>query len=786
MQVIRAFPVRILFVAALAGTLVALAGCGGRSVVSEVSAAEQPGKTYVVVKPGTHPGIVFSKEELPALRKRAQGKSMAADAYRKVKEIAQSDYDSNLTVKQAVGREGNRLSRQLESMALVYQVEGNEQMGRKAVELFKSVATGIDPVEFYRVVDSDFFATEHWPKAFAFAWDWLYELMTPEERETVLKSLEQWNAALYNHTESWWWRDAGYNCGAIPVGAQGMLLTAIQAETHHPDFKRWFSECFRKVTKNYFPQTWRASGVCNEGPGYAHYHKNPTQFLEAVRRTGGPDLIAETGAVNAMHYLRHQWMPQGGCGPVGDNTEYGRRVFQSIYLHGIREMGDEAGIWTFEKYTDRERINPILIFLYYPDNLEPVSPGTLDLRTSFYFEIDRNRAGNVFARSEWDNEQANWFAFVTRYATANHTHYDMDTFLFTAFGEQFATHANIFPYSSKDHGVDFEHNIVIIDEGGMPAQDRQSAGDDGSIRGYMTGVGLGHFADYVRGDAHLSYADRSVRSSTPALRAERSIIFAKQGSNPYVVVADDIQKDEGEHDYHWQWYTEARSAAGNGTFAEPFLIEGQNARCRIAFVEPATPEHDFRIMKGGNPRRPLELGLLRVNRRGVRVRYLAVGAAWHKDAREPVLRQGPEVQGTSGAESLIVEGENFRDLVIWQPEETADAGGQRLSCGELKTNALMAMVRTDRAGKVVGYVMGDGSSLEFGGKTLARSAQPFSVSADSKRSIATGPRRARQGLEPLPVVGAFWLPDTASEVWADGRRVKASAGPDGMVALKPE
>jgi len=43
----------------------------------------------------------------------------------------------------------------------------------------------------------------------------------------VLSSLEQWNAALYDHTESWWWRDAGYNCGAIPVGAQGMLLTAI-------------------------------------------------------------------------------------------------------------------------------------------------------------------------------------------------------------------------------------------------------------------------------------------------------------------------------------------------------------------------------------------------------------------------------------------------------------------------------------------------------------------------------------------------------------------------------
>jgi hypothetical protein len=95
----------------------------------------------------------------------------------------------------------------------------------------------------------------------------------------------------------------------------------------------------------------------------------------------------------------------------------------------------------------------------------------------------------------------------------------------------------------------------------------------------------------------------------------------------------------------------------------------------------------------------------------------------------------------------------------------------------------MAMVRTDQAGKVLGYVMGDGKTMQFGGKTLARSERPFSVSADSKRSIATGSRRARQGLPPLPVAGAFWLPDATSEVWADGERVKPSIGPGRLAIL---
>ncbi len=772
-----------LLVLLLTITLLPLAGCGIQETDVQQVVGSQAPKTYVVVKPGTHPGIMFSRQELPVLRKRAAGTGMAAEAYRKIKKLAQRDYSLKLTVQQAVGRKGERLARQLEAMALVYQVEGNKRIGRQAVELFKSVSTGIDPEAFYREVNSDFFATEHWPKAFAFAWDWLYHLMTPGERAEILSSLEQWSAALYAHTERWWWRDASYNCGAIPVGAQGMLCTAIQAETKHPDFNRWFSDSFRKIRFNYFPLTWRSNGICNEGPGYAHYHKNGTQFAEAVRRTGGLDIIPDTGAVNAMHYLRHQWMPQGGCAPIGDNTEYGRRVFQSIYLHGIRELRDQAGLWTFEKYTARDRINPILIFLFYPDDLEPVSPGTLDLRTSFYFEIDPYRAGTVFSRSEWDNEQAAWFAFVTRYAGANHTHYDMDTFLFSAFGEQFATHANIFPYSHKDHGVDFENNIVIIDKGGMPAADRSSAGDDGSINGYLMGVGLGHFADYVRGDAHLSYADRSVPTTTPAVRADRSALFVKQGANPYVVVADDIQKDGQKHDYHWQWYTPARSLSGNGTFDEPFLILGHNARCAIAFLTPEFPRHDFRVVRGGNKYHPVELGLLRVNRRGVRVRYLAVATSWRKEKPAPRLIPGPDVTGHPGAASLVVQGENFRDLILWQPTDRDDAGPARLSCDELRTDALMAMVRVDHAGKIVGYVMGEGREMEFAGKTLIHAPRSLSVSADSKRTFLTGSRRAAEGLVPLPAEGAVWLPNAASEVWVDGKRVNSRPDSSQIVTI---
>lgn len=729
------------------------------------------GPLYRIVPPGTHPGLLFSAEELPKLKSRARGESLAAEAYRRVVELAASE------------AEGNRRARKLAAMALVYQIDGDREMGRRAVELLKEIITGIEPFEFYREVNSDFFATDIWPMPLACAWDWLYELLDGEERSLVLKGLEGWCKALYEHTEAWWWREASYNCGAIPVGALGFACTAIQAETNHPEFEKWFSSAVRRIQRNYFPTAWRENGICYEGPCYAQYHKGPTQFGEALRRTGGPDIIASSGAVNAMSYQMFQWMPQGGCGPIGDNTGYGRRVFEANYLLGLGELKNGPGLWTFLKYTDRERLDPLITFLWYPEDLEPVSPGQAGVPTSRYFEITRNRAGYVYSRSEWDNEQAHWFTFVTRWDNANHQHYDMNSFLFTAFGEQFATHENIYPYSHEHHGVDFEHNLVVVDSGGMPARDRStSAGDDCSLGGLLTGLGLGHFADYVRGDAKLSYADHSDPATLPAERADRTCLFVKQGPNPYLVMIDDIQKSGLEHNYHWQWYTPAKRIVGAGTLANPMVIEGERASCAVGFLVPAEPELDFQIVHGGSERSPIELGLIRVHQHGVRVRFVAVAAAWEKEKGAPVFKKGPAVKGSSAAVSLVVEGSTFTDLIVWQPEEVEDCVGVPVTCGKLATDGLLSLVRTDLAGRVTGYLLGEGRNLSYGGRLLAVSEESWSVSADSLQLFAGGRRRAREDLPPLPAAGRLWLPGPQASLFADDRPVELFMAP-GRMAL---
>jgi len=731
-------------------------------------------RSYTVVEPGTHPGLLFSAEELPALRKRAAGGGLAGEAYRKLVERAHAEV-----------KDSRKAANEMVAKALVYQIEGDRELGRQAVTLLKDVITRIDPFEYHeKVIDSDFFKTEHWPIAFAYTWDWTYELMNDEERSFILHGIENWCKALFEHTESWWWREASYNCGAIPVGALGFACAAIQGETKHPEFEKWYSSAIRRIQRNYFPTAWRENGICYEGPCYAHYHKNPTRLGEALRRTGGPDILKNSGAINAMQYQMFQWMPQGGCGPIGDNTGYGRRVFEAGYLLGIGETADRAGLWTFERYTDRRRLDPVITFLWYPEGLEPQSPLEAGYPTSRYFEITRNRAGYIYSRSAWDDERAAWFAFVTRYENCNHQHYDMNTFLFCAFGEEFATHRNIYPYHHPHHGVDFEHNIVIVDEGGMPAHDRQnSAGDDCSLYGLLVGLGLGHFADYVRGDAKDSYQDRSDPATLPAERADRSCLFVKQGPNPYLVVVDDIQKSGREHDYHWHWYTLEKSIEGSGTLQDPLLIKGENANCSIAFLHPGEPDFNFQIVRSPNPRRKLELGLIRVNQRGIRVRYIAVAAAWEKDKRAPIFKKGPLVEGNPAAASLLIETDTYRDLILWQPEEYKDNIGARLSCGGIVTDGLLSMVRTDPEGQVVGYVLGEGKQLYYNDRVLVDAEDPVCVSADNKRLYVTGKRRARENLPPLKAKARVWVPHPEVELYADGELVKPLKQPGGIALV---
>ena len=633
-------------------------------------------------------------------------------------------------------------------------------MADRAIALMADALKRVDPVAYYK--EQEFHYHGRPLRALALGWDWLHDRMTPAQRTEMLPGLARWVHAAFTDFETRWWREASYNCGSIGMGGIGLLTTAIRRDTNDPAVHNAYREAVRRTGQNFFPVSWRPSGICWEGPNYAIVgYRYMAPFAEALRRTGGPDLLGRSGARHAMKYLMHQWMPQGGCASIGDNTSYGRRTFAPEYLLGVGRTRDAEGLWTWRTQTSRSRLDPVITVVWHPADLKPRNPAKTGLPTARYFEVTPNRAGYLFSRGRWDDALAPFFSFVTRHEICNHQHYDMNSVLLGGLGTTFATHRDLYPYGHENHGQDTEHNHVVIDGGGWPAEDKSgSCANQCSTGGLTVGLALGSVADYVRGDAKWSYRDNSIPNTDPGIRAERACLFVKAGPTPYLLMIDDIHYRGVPHRYDWLWHAPPLPIAGAGTIADPLTISAAKGRCAIRFLAPAKPTLTVTDAEGKRRRRrrpnqpkikPLQR--IAVTQTGVRVQYVAVATIEAKDRTAPTVAPlTVKCDAPFAGGARITHADGTVDYVVWQSEEERLQLGGPLSAGKLSTDGLLAMVRVNKAGKVTAYVLGEGSRLSWDGKTLARAKSSICVSADPNGVNITGRRRARKGLPTVPPV----------------------------------
>jgi hypothetical protein len=692
---------------------------------------------------GLHPWMLFGAGDLPALRTKAKAEPLLADCLARMQELA---HDADVKNPWAT----------LEARAFLWQLERQPALAERATALLAKVAAE-DPVPFYAKANFDAQAAPC--RAMGLAWDWLYETLSPEQRDRIRSGLENWVRVLFEHTEKQWWREASYNVGAIPVAGYGLLALALRGESNDPAVARAYREAVRRIAHNYFTNAWRPSGICYEGPNYAIVGlRYPAVFAEALRRAGGPDLLANTGARSPMPYLMYQWMPMEGCAPIGDNTNYGRRTFAAEYLLGLRLTADRTGLWTWKTFTDTRRLDPLITYLWFPVDLAPQDPAAAGLPTSRSFEITPNRDGYVFARSAWNDPQAAFFAFVTRFDPCNHQHYDMQSILFGGRGTLFATHKLLYPYGHIHQGADFEHNHVVMAGAAWPANNLKSCGDDNSTDNLLVGLALGCAADYTRADGKWSYRDNHVPCSNPAIRADRACLFVKSGAVPYLLVVDDIQFTDVKTDYDWLWHAPLLPITGKGTGADPLVIAAVNAECAISFVEPAAPA--LTVGPAENAATGPTLNRIAVRQSGARVKYVALASVEKVAAERPKIETRPVDCRHPGAFALaVVSHDGHADLIAWQPEEDQVQKGVPLKSADLETDGLLALVRT-KGERVVAYVLGEGTYLRWKGQTLVqvkpdatRSAAGLDsvcVSAGPGNVQVAGRRRARENLPPCP------------------------------------
>jgi hypothetical protein len=381
----------------------------------------------------------------------------------------------------------------------------------------------------------------HNVRELAWAYDWLYDYLTPEQRkrfaEAILhRGLELFLPAHRDGTESW--ARATDNWRAVICGEMG--LAAIVVASEWPQAKESLRESLEGVLATL--EANPADGGYTEGPDYWTYGMGfTTWFVEGLRTfTGGAvDLYQHPYMQRTADFALHMTAPDLGSFNFGDAR--GRAPSAEVLGLLAARTGNPHAQWLADRIGG---FSPLSL-LWRREAPAPCPPDDLPRLVSF------PAAGATVLRSDW-SEQALYLGLKTGETTADHSHLDINSLILVAFGERLLDDTGLWHY---DHGGGFfecedrrwdyaanatgGHSTLLVDGQG------QRWGRD--HKGEIVHVQAGPDFSYAVAAGAAAYGPE-------VLRFDRHVLLAAEG---YVLVIDDVETD-GPRRLEWRWQTRGK------------------------------------------------------------------------------------------------------------------------------------------------------------------------------------------------------------------------------------
>ncbi len=405
----------------------------------------------------------------------------------------------------------------------------------------------------------------------ALCYDWLYPVLTPDEREnieTVLinKALIPFQQVYSAKSEGW--THAEHNWRSVICGEMGVVTLALLEKAPHVKENLKFAiDGVADVLGN-----GGIDGGWNEGVSYWGYGiGQAVMFVEAMQNVSGGKVdlfqlpfLASTG--NFGLYLR---TPAGESFNFSDCNPGSPRA----WLMSLLASQYQNPYWQWSASKDIG--HTIQDILFYDPNVLAKNPDTLEPGKHF-------RGIQVATlRSTWD-EDAIFVGFKTGRTIVNHSHLDINSFILHAFGQPLLIDQYVWPYAHylgffdvKNLRWDFEgnntiaHNTLLVDGQGQ----RCGQMFEGRIVNFKSTPGL----QFAVGEADDVYGD--------LLKAFRRTIALVNGQ--FVVIVDDIKADTIRQ-LEWLMHYQGKiSEDSSGTFR----ITNKGAGLDMLFLRPAKQDN---------------------------------------------------------------------------------------------------------------------------------------------------------------------------------------------------
>jgi len=395
----------------------------------------------------SHPYLLLTDAGLDSLRKQQRsgpilGKCIADVLKRAEKDIGLTPLEHKLIGPRllSVSRE---CLRRVYSLGLAYRITGDEKYARACEQNLHIVCS------FPDWNPSHFLDTAEMSHAVGIGYDWLYNWLTAESRDTIREGLikhglEQGVKAYKGENGvPRWWIESYHNWNQ--VCNSGLIAGALAVADTNPEYARVIVPGAVKSLPRALA-TYGPDGAWPEGPGYWHYASRYTAYgLSALRSALGTDYgLSDMSGLSVTGFF-----PVYTTGPTelyvnfADSGERARRrampcLFWFARMYNSPFIADEE-----HEMIVRYGAQPGHVIWYVPRSDETHTPG-----------LDKHFKGSVevaVMRSAWNDPDALFVGFKAGYNQVNHGHLDLGNFELDALGVRWARDLGSDNYNLPDY-----------------------------------------------------------------------------------------------------------------------------------------------------------------------------------------------------------------------------------------------------------------------------------------------------------------------------------------------
>jgi hypothetical protein len=242
------------------------------------------------------------------------------------------------------------------------------------------------------------------------AYDWLYESLSPSEREEMAEFIQRQGSDVFEHLGGFeGWIVNALTCNHLAVQLAGMMSAGAALYGERPNISRWLKLCVEKARA--MASALGPDGASQEGVGYGQYYNEfLIKSLILIKELMGVDLLKNNTYLRnlPLFYLysslpRGVWTPQASSISFGDGIRgnwYGPDTHLCVLAALYR---DERAQWQANQHHAAGTAGNTAAFLnltHYDSTVAARAPA--DLPTSHHF-TDKDI---VFMRSGWEDDAA--------------------------------------------------------------------------------------------------------------------------------------------------------------------------------------------------------------------------------------------------------------------------------------------------------------------------------------------------------------------------------------------